>query len=900
MKNNVLRKTVSAFAAAAMMISAFPVASYAVIDYADLPSNNSYSTEMRGLTAFQIVSDMGAGWNLGNSLESTDNEKSWGNPVTTKAMIDAIAAKGFNTLRVPVRWDDHYSNASAFTIDSSFMNRVEEVVNYGLDNDMYVILNVHHNDLQHNVPNTDAISSELKAIWTQVGERFKNYGDKLIFEVNNEPRCGDDWTGNSTYYESVNQCNEAARAAIRATGGNNTNRLVMLPTYCASGDDAKAAAWTKNTNDDMIAASIHAYLPFDFAFNGTGHTNWQASDLTELKGFFSRMYTYFLSKNIPVVIGEFGTCNKNNTNAREQCTEIYVELARQFAEQDIPCVVWDNNCYNVGAENFGLFKRSEGTFAYEGIVDALVDGYDGDPEYEIASVSEIIVSSEGGSTSGGWGQAVCFSGSVINDMSSGQSVYVNYTCQKQPFLILQDNDIGSWVSITADSASNGVAIWSYDTIVSAYASTGAISGVDNVFIGDDNAALTVTKVYVNNPNAHTHNYNGATVTTLEATATTHGRKTVACTVSGCNAYKVTVTDPITEATKPTVTATAGEESVSLKWDAINGATKYAVSSYLNGKYKTYTTSLNFTSYIVTGLTGGVEYGFLVQAYVNGAWTTFTTDDLVKATPIAIAKPKPTATPADSAVILNWKAVDGATKYAVSVYSGGKYFVQTKDLTDTTYTVKPLKNNVAYQFLVQAYINGKWTTALTSDLISCTPVATAKPKPTATPADGAVILNWKAVDGATKYAVSVYSGGKYFVQTKSLTSTTYTVKPLKNNVAYQFLVQAYIDGQWTIASTADLISCTPMATAKPKPTATPADGAVILNWESVEGATKYAVSVYSGGKYFVQTTELTDTTYTVKPLKNNVAYQFLVQAFIGGKWTTASTADLVSCTPLSTQ
>lgn len=155
-------------------------------------------------------------------------------------MIDTIAAKGFTTLRIPVRWDDNYSNASNYTINSDYMDRVETVVNYGLANGMYVIINVHHNDLQ-NMVSTDSsvqtrVKNELKAIWTQVGNRFKNYGDKLIFEVNNEPRSGEDWGGNGTYYNIVNEYNEAGRAAIRATGGNNSSRLIMLPTYCASAD----------------------------------------------------------------------------------------------------------------------------------------------------------------------------------------------------------------------------------------------------------------------------------------------------------------------------------------------------------------------------------------------------------------------------------------------------------------------------------------------------------------------------------------------------------------------------------------------------------------------------------------------------------------------------------------
>jgi len=189
LKKTNFARVVSALTSAIMMTSVCAASASAAMDASEFPAGYTYPTEMRGLNAFQIASDMGAGWNLGNSLESSNNETYWGNPKTTKAMIDAIAAKGFTTLRVPVRWDDHYSNPSSYTIDTNYMDRVETVVNYGLANGMYVILNVHHNDLQANVPNTSAISEELSAIWTQIGQRFKNYGDKLIFEVITNPEA---------------------------------------------------------------------------------------------------------------------------------------------------------------------------------------------------------------------------------------------------------------------------------------------------------------------------------------------------------------------------------------------------------------------------------------------------------------------------------------------------------------------------------------------------------------------------------------------------------------------------------------------------------------------------------------------------------------------------------------
>ncbi len=341
----------------------------------------SSQTQMRGLSASELVADMGAGWNLGNSLESENNETYWGNPATTKAMIDKIAAKGFKTLRIPVRWDDNYADSSSYTIKSDYMDRVESVVNYGLSNGMYVIINVHHNDLQTMV-STDGsvkqrVENELSAIWKQVGERFKNYGDKLIFETINEPRAGEDWNGNSSYYQCVNEYNEASRSAIRATGGNNTSRLVMMPTYCASSDTPKISSWRNLGNDPMVAVSIHAYLPFDFAFEGNGHSNWTDSDYDQLSSVFDQLNSTFISRGIPIVIGEFGATNKGNTVDREKYAGIYAAFAKKY---NTPCIWWDNNCFGTGAENFGIFDRSSLSFTYEGIADALVNVYKGSSE----------------------------------------------------------------------------------------------------------------------------------------------------------------------------------------------------------------------------------------------------------------------------------------------------------------------------------------------------------------------------------------------------------------------------------------------------------------------------------------------------------------------------------------
>ena len=336
---------------------------------------------MRGLSASQIVAEMGAGWNMGNSLESEYSETNWGNPVITKEMVNAVAERGYTTIRIPVRWDDNYSDPSTYTVSTEYMDRVEEVVNYGLDAGLYVIINVHHNDLQTMISDDAAenqrISDELTAIWTQVGERFKDYGDKLIFEVNNEPRCDNDWNGSEALYNAVNETNEAARAAIRATGGNNSERLVMLPTYCASADSAKIQGWKKLSEDNMIAVSIHAYKPWDFAFEGNGHNDWRDSDYSELNGVFDGLNSAFVSKGIPVVIGEFGATDKDNYGDRTKYAGIFAEFAKQYG---MSCIWWDNHATGYGGEHFGIFDRNSCTFIYPDIADAMIDVYADDTD----------------------------------------------------------------------------------------------------------------------------------------------------------------------------------------------------------------------------------------------------------------------------------------------------------------------------------------------------------------------------------------------------------------------------------------------------------------------------------------------------------------------------------------
>lgn len=319
----------------------------------------------------EIVKDMGIGWNLGNSLDShgewignnktsEEYEIAWGNPKTTKIMIDKIKEGGFNTVRIPVTWSQHMQEAPDYKVDEEWMARVQEVVDYCISNDMYAIINLHHDDWIIPLRSKEAeVRDKLEKLWLQIANHFINYGDKLIFETMNEPRLKGteyEWTGGTSESRSmVNEYNKVALDAIRATGGNNEKRAVMMPTYAAGVVDV-AINDMVIPNDDNIIISLHAYLPYDFAMNINGTDIWGSDqDKKNLDWEFDKYYNAFVSKGIPVVISEFGSINKGNVESRMNLAEYYVKEA---AKRGMTCIWWDNNVSRENeAETFGLFNR---------------------------------------------------------------------------------------------------------------------------------------------------------------------------------------------------------------------------------------------------------------------------------------------------------------------------------------------------------------------------------------------------------------------------------------------------------------------------------------------------------------------------------------------------------------
>lgn len=368
------------------------------------------TTSFEDLNQSQIVEAMGPGWNLGNQLESvTDNvpeETNWGNPVITEKLIQSVKAAGFKSIRIPVSYFAKIDDDKDYTIDSKWLDRVQEVVDYCIKNDLYAVINIHGDGyntidgswLLCNGKNQTEIKKKYKKVWKQIAERFKNYDEHLLFESMNEEFDGSYSEPNKEYYQNINDYNQIFVDTVRKTGDNNTKRWLIIPGWNTNIDYTTGDYGFKLPTDQYrdksidkeeqrIMISVHYYSPWDFCGGeNCVITQWgneaddpsktsTTCDETYMKNQLNLMKTTFADKGYPVFIGEYGSIDKTSYDSENEYYRAY--FARKLCQLSrkngcIP-MYWDNG-YN-GVHGFGLFDRTTCEITQPVIIDAIMEGF---------------------------------------------------------------------------------------------------------------------------------------------------------------------------------------------------------------------------------------------------------------------------------------------------------------------------------------------------------------------------------------------------------------------------------------------------------------------------------------------------------------------------------------------
>ncbi|WP_281227125.1 cellulase family glycosylhydrolase [Flavobacterium aquiphilum] len=349
-------------------------------------------------SATDLAAKIKLGWNIGNTLEATGGETAWGNPKVTKALIDLVKANGFNAIRIPCSWNQYLANTTTAQIKADWLNRVKEVVQYCVDNDMYVIVNIHWDGgwLENNVTEAKKIenNAKQKAFWEQIATNLRGFDEHLLFASANEPNVD-----NATQMSVLTSYHQTFIDAVRSTGGKNAYRTLIIQGPTTDIEKTNKLMLTLPTDNvaNKMMVEVHYYTPYQFClmdkdadwgkmFYYWGATNHSTTDLTrnptwgeeaDLEKFFKSMKSQFVDKGIPVVLGEFGAIRRDLTgdaltlhlNSRAYFLKTVVKQAK--ANGMLP-FYWDAG--NLGTNTMSLFNRTNNTVYDQQALTALQDG----------------------------------------------------------------------------------------------------------------------------------------------------------------------------------------------------------------------------------------------------------------------------------------------------------------------------------------------------------------------------------------------------------------------------------------------------------------------------------------------------------------------------------------------
>lgn len=360
-----------------------------------------------GGASVEFSQNLMPGWYLGNQLEAnsggTPSETAWGNPTITEKLIKEVKAQGFKSVRIPVSYLSKIGDGPDYTIDSAWLDRVQEVVDMCVNNGLYAIINVHGDGyysvgggwLLCNEPEADqkVIKEKFKKVWAQIADRFKNYDEHLVYESMNEVFDGNSGGPTAENYGNINDYNQIFVDTVRSAGGNNGSRYLLVPGWntdidYTTGDVGYALAGNfviPNDSTGRVMISVHYYAPWDFCGDESKDIIFRWGD--NLKGQvkprqseslvdrqFDKLYNAYIKNGYGVIIGEYGSIDKTHKDERNTTYRAYFAEYVNYAahKRNIVTVYWDNG-WN-GKYGFGLFDRTKCTVTQPEIIKGIIDG----------------------------------------------------------------------------------------------------------------------------------------------------------------------------------------------------------------------------------------------------------------------------------------------------------------------------------------------------------------------------------------------------------------------------------------------------------------------------------------------------------------------------------------------
>lgn len=473
-------------------------------------------------TATQVAAGMQVGWNLGNTLEAQCGETAWGNPAVTQSFINAVKAGGFNSIRIPAAWDCH-ANQSTMTIDATWMARVKQVVDYAVSQQMYIILNIHWDGgwlEEHPVFSSQvAVNAKQRAYWTQIATTFRDYNERLMFAGTNEVHA-DYGTPTSEHITVQQSYNQTFVSAVRATGGNNASRTLVVQTYNTNmWHGLNYFSLPTDTIASRLIVEVHHYDPYDYTLNPSGSCLYWGSPYPSQGSctwaqeayhddLFAQVRTKWVDQGVPVIIGEYGVATRPNLNLPSR--QYYLEYVNRAARTNgIKTFYWDNGVSPSQTNGFAFFDRNSGAVVDQGALDAVKRGAGSSTPTTFA----LTVTKAGAGTG-----TVTSSPSGVNCGSICSANYSSGTSVTLTAAPASGSTFGGWTGACSGTSSCTVSMTAARNVTATFNTTATTRALSITKAGAGTGTVTSSPSGINCGSACSANYANATSVTLTAAA----------------------------------------------------------------------------------------------------------------------------------------------------------------------------------------------------------------------------------------------------------------------------------------------------------------------------------------------------------------------------------------------